>query len=838
MRVFVGSRFIFAFTAAVALGLATPADAQGLSDARSGAAFSNTQTAAVDDATALFVNPAGLGAVSGFELGAGYASRFRGVGFDHVGDGSAALSGPLGTVAAGFTFDTPSQGAPSWRTSIGAGLQLDEGVLVGASLHSINGVTATVDLGTQLRLGRGVAVGLVGEALGSTANAARMGLSLRPIDEVLTLGVDARFKPGAGDATQAFLGGSFTPGLTARLHVGGVVFGLGTELHNLGGIGPLTATATAMVQLDLDHVGVALQGGAEGLGDDVINSVVGARGRLSSTQWDSLLPASGRWLELRLAGDGGVVDDDDSLWDTLFGETPTATRVLTALDNAADDPGIEGVFVRLEGLSMGFGSAAELRASIVRLRAMGKKVAIYMVGGDDVDAWVASAADRVWLTPSSGLSVDGVRGRLVYLRDALGRIGIAAEAVSAGRYKSAPRTFTHTEPSPEELEVEASLLDGAYNALVQGLAEGRHKSEDEIKAAIDLGGLSAPEALERGLVDALAYPDEVGDLLAAFAGRERLTTERRFIDVSPKRERWGQAARIAVVPVTGTIQMGRSGGGLFSGNNAGADDVVEAINAAAGDDSVVAIVLRIDSPGGDALASDLMWRAAMRARDKKPLIASMGDVAASGGYYVASAAHAIFAEENTITGSIGVFGLLFNAEGLLGDLGVRSVELKRGALPGPDLFRGVTDEERARLQQSVNATYERFLDAVVTGRGAERVTKDKLRELAEGRVWTGAQALQHALVDEQGSIIDALRLARERAGLTATEEIELAIFTGKDDLPGLGALGGVMGAAFGLPRAEAMQQAARLLFGDPALAELAATSNGRTLVLAPSITVR
>lgn len=834
MRASVGPRFLV-----LALLASTGANAQGLSESRSDVLLPNSQAAAVDDATAIFINPAGLGAITGGELDAGYASRFRGVGFDHAVDGTAALNGPLGTIAAGFTWSSPDLGIPTWRTSIAAGLQLDESVLIGAALHSINGATATVDLGTQLRLGRGVAIGLVGESLGSTAQAIRMGLSLRPIDELLTVGVDARFKPAPFDSpAQAILGGTFVPGLTARLHLGGFVLGLGAELQNFAGIGPITATATALLEVNLDHVGVGVQGGAEGIGDDVINSVVGVRGRLSTTSWASLLPPSGRWLELRLAGDGSVVDDDESLWDALFGDTPSATRVLTALDNAADDESVEGVFLRLEGLSMGFGTAAELRAAIVRLRSTGKKVAIYMVGGDDVDAWVASAADRVWLTPSSGLGIDGVRGRLVYLRDVLGRVGIAAEAVSAGRYKSAPRTFTHIEPSPEELEVETALLDGAYNALVKGLAEGRNKTEDEIKATIDLGGLSASEALERGIVDGLAYPDEVGDLLAEFAGRERLSTERRFFNQAPKRERWGQAARIAVVPVTGTIQMGRSGGGLFSGANAGADDVVEAINAAAEDDSVVAIVLRIDSPGGDAFASDLMWRAAMQARAKKPLIASMGDVAASGGYYVASAANAIFAEENTITGSIGVFGLLFNAEGLIGDLGVRSVELKRGALPGPDLFRGVTDEERARLQQSVDATYERFLDAVVAGRGENRVTKDKLRELAEGRVWTGQQALEHALVDEQGSIIDAVRRARDLAGLTATEEIELAIFSGKNDLPGLGALGGVMSAALGLPRAEAMQQAARLLFGDPAMAELATTSNGKALVLAPSISVR
>jgi protease-4 len=823
----------------VATVFAGPGLAQGLSDPRSGALLPNPQAAAVDDATALFVNPAGLGAVRGFELGAGYANRFLGLGADQVVDGVAAIAGPLGTLAAGASMVFPASGGSRLLTSLGGGLQLDDSVLVGLAMHSLEGAIPTWDLGTQLRLHRAVAVGAVGEGLGSAASSVRAGLSLRPLDELLTIGVDARFKPAPfDDPGQAIIGGAFTPGLHARLRLGGVVIGAGAELQNLGGLGPVSATATALLQIDLDRVGVALQGGAAGIGADVTSSLVGVRGRFSTTAWPSVLPATGRWLELRLAGDGGVVDESDNLWEALFSDPPNALQVLAALDNAVDDDSVEGVLLRFEGLRLGFGTAAELRGAITRLRGAGKKVAVYLVAGEDLDAWIASAADRVWLAPSGGLAVDGVRARMIYLADALGRLGITAEAVSAGRYKSAPRTFTHTEPSPEELEVEAALLDGAYDALVRGLAEGRGRTPEQIKATIDLGGLSAPEALAEGLVDALAYPDEVGGLLAELAGRDRLRTEQKLFDDGPKVERWGGSPRIAVVPVIGTIQMGRARGGLFSDDGAGADDIVDAINKAAADDSVVAIVLRIDSPGGDALASDLIWRAAMLARDKKPVIASMGDVAASGGYYVAAAAHHILAGENTITGSIGVFGLLFNAEGLIGDLGVRSVEQQRGALPGPDLFRGTTDEERARLQQSVDATYERFLEAVVRGRGEEKITKEALREVAEGRVWTGAQALDRKLVDGQGSIIDALRLARERAGLGANEEITLAVFSGKNDLPLLGALGGAVSTALGLPRADRLKVAAHLLFGDPAMAELATSSAGKPLVLAPAMSVR
>ena len=837
---------VFALVALAVLSVSSNAFAQGLSDARSGSVLPNPQAAAVDDATSLMVNPAGLGAVRGVELQGGWFGKNDGLNFDHVGDATLAVNTFFGTIAGGLGVVSPFSGATQMRSSLALGLQLDPAILIGAAVHSVGAAggigVVSYDIGTQLRFGRAVALGVVGERLGGYGAALRVGLSLRPLNELLTIGIDARLKPAElPDFGQAISAGSIIPGINARLRLGGVVLGVGAEVLNLGGIGNVDVAATGLVQFDFGHFGIAGQGGVFGLGQDVLTSGGGVRARASTVPWASMFSPSGRWLSLHLTSDGGLVDSDESIWDTLFGEAPSATWVLAALDNAVTDPSVEGVVLRFEGLALGFGRAAELRGAITRLRAAGKKVGVYMVSGDDVDAWVASAADEVWLAPSGSLAIDGVRARMIYLADVLARIGISAEAVSAGRYKSAPRTFTHSEPSPEEIEVENALLDGVYSALVDGLATGRDLTPDEVKAIIDLGGLSAQEALDKKLVDSLAYADEVPFLVGALAGRpgERVQGEEDFINAQIKTDRWDVPQRIAIVPITGSIQMGRASRSLLGGEGgAGADDIVDAITAAADDPGVVAIVLRIDSPGGDALASDLMWRAAMLAREKKPVIASMGDVAASGGYYVAAAANEIFAEPNTVTGSIGVFGLMFNGESLANDLGVRSYEIKRGARPGPDLLRGATDEELERLQVSVDHTYERFLDAVVAGRGENRMNKDKLRGIAEGHVWTGAQALEHKLIDREGSIVDALRLARERAGFAADAEIGLAVFTGKNELPGLADLGGMVSVATGLPKAEALAFAAKLLFVDPELAAFAAQSEGKPLVLAPTIEVR
>lgn len=832
--------------------------AQGLVDPRSGTTLPYAQSAAVDDATALFTNPAGLANITGLELQSGFQLRPPGAGGLPPGlsnfDAGGAFSGFLGTGSAGVGLTLPDGRAPVLRTSLGYGAALDDGFFVGAALHGLTPLDGsaggmTFDLGTQIRPARFLALGLVAENLGAKTVGAfgpglRAGISLRPLEELLTIGVDARVVPSAAtDAGVALQTASFTPGINARLRLGGVVVGGGASIDNLiGGSStlPVAVTVGGLLQFDLEHLGMTFLGGATGVGGDNVGADFGLRSRFSSATWPSFLPDTDRWLEFRLTGDGIPVRDDDNLWKTLFDDPPNATWVLAALDNAVDDPSVTGIVLRFEGLSLGFGKAADLRAAITRLRAAGKKVGVYMVSGDDVDAWIASAADRVWLAPTGGLGVDGVRAQMVYVGEALHRIGISAEAVSAGRYKSAPRTFTHSEPSAEELEVEGDLLDGAYNALVKGLADGRSLEESDVRDIIDLGGLSAQEALEKGLVDALAYDDELPALISELAERpgERVFVERRFLERELRTQRWDNPPRIAIIPISGTIQMGSSAGGLFGGDGAGSDDVVEAIRAAAAAPDVVAIVLRIDSPGGDALASDLMWRAAMVAREKKPVIASMGDVAASGGYYVAAAANEILAQENTITGSIGVFGLMFNGERLADDLGINAVEVSRGARPGPNLLRGTTEAERERLQESVDATYERFLDAIITGRGSDRLTKDALREIAEGRVWTGAQAKERALVDAQGGLLDALRVARERAGLAPDAKVALALFSGDDELPGLSELGGVVSVALGLPRPQAMQMAARLLFGDPELASLVVQSEGRPLTLGPSVQVR
>ena len=815
------------FSAAVlALAVAVPSAAQGLPDARTGQVLPQGHAAHVDDAFALDVNPAGLAFVDAFVFDGGYTGRL--LSGEHDGRAALALSIFDGVAIGGgggillLPADLPVvHGAVGGAFRVGRVLSLGAAGRALQPLRPGGRTDLRLDLGTQLRPARFVALGAGVEDLFArtpTAPALRLGASFRPFAEWVTLGFDVRARPGSRDPTAAAFatGATVEPGASVRVDVGGFAATLG------GSVGPAGIVAAGLpawsahlgVEVNAEHVGATLLGGAASTRGGAAGSVDPAGGafvRVSGAEWPSVMPADRRWLKVALVGPGVPRDDDDSLFDDLFGEQPSPEIVRAILDNATEDPDVEGVVLRLEDLSLGWGPAAELRASIERLRAADKKVVVHLDSGEDVDVFVASAADKVYLSPSGGLALDGLQVVMTYLGETLSRVGVTVHAVAAGDYKSAPRAFTADAPSPEELEVQNAILDGTYAALTTAVATGRGLTVDEVKAIVDLGGLTADEALEKKLVDGLAYEDELEDLIEALAGHP-VRLEERLPEDETRYVRWDEPAQVALVPVLGDIRMGRSDPGLpgLVGISAGAEDVVQAIDDARRDPAVKAIVLRIDSPGGDALASDLIWRAVLRARDEKPVIASMGEVAASGGYYIAAGAKEIFAEPGTITGSIGVFTMFVDASGLADDLGVRTYELQRGARTGPTMFRGPSPDEAARVKEHVEDTYERFLDAVAKGRGMD---KEKVRAVAGGRVWLGSEAKERGLVDATGGVVEALDRARALAELPKDEPVVLSVRTGK--------AGGMLGLGRFLLRAQRDGGAARVargvaqVLGDP-----------------------
>lgn len=800
----------------------TSAYAQGLDDATSGVVGPLPQAAAVDDGFAQWTNPAGLAYVDALQLVGAYSGHLGALPRDaYLGQVSLSLWDGFVLSTGGGLHLRPIAQAPSyghWNAS--AAWRMDRLFSLGASWSRVStgdpndDVIEHTTLGAQLRPASWLSLGAVMEGLGARDNGLlandirgiRLGISTRPLGDGWTLGLDVRARPGANSWLQsaAFEDATWTSALHTTIRLGGFALTGGASLRSLSFAGTPDVQFGIGIQTDTRHFGVAASGGS----DTNQQHLAQVFGRASLESFPTLFPAGEDWVKLTLVGDGVPAQNPNDLLERFFAPDISPTTVLATLERAAEDPGIGGVVLRVRNLSLGWGRLAEFRALLQHLRARGKRSIVYLETASDGDIYLASAADRVLLSPAGGVDLNGLQLVMTYYGSGLRRVGIQAEAISAGEFKNAPKTFLADEPSEAELLVENAILDGIFADMVSGIATGRNLATDEVEDLIDKGGLTAAEALEAKLVDGVMHWDQIREHIQEWTGK-RPWFDESYLEQSRVLTSWQEPKRIAVIPIEGVIQMGRSGGGMFGTGeqSVGADDIVEALEAAANDSNVVAVVLRINSPGGDALASDLIWRAAMRAREEKPVVASMGDVAASGGYYIAAGAQEIFAENNTLTGSIGVYSLYFHVEELLSDLGISTFELSRGALPGPTLYRAPSTEERKRIQDLVDNTYERFLTAIRTGRDIE---EDALREVAEGRVWLGADALKHRLVDHLGGLNAALKRAKELAGLDAAERPEISILNhGNETLPRIRT---AVQAWMGLSPSAAEIQALRSLF--------------------------
>jgi protease-4 len=788
------------------------AGAQGLPDATLGAVAPDAQSAAVNDGYAFLSNPAGLAGVERFQLVSGYSGRFSVIPEDHfhLGLASRAFGDVILGGQVGWVVAPPGARAGLFRSTGALAIDAAQSVRFGARVHGITPLRAGAetdvvwDLGLQLRPSSWLSIGLEAETLGAArplAPGARAGISLRPFGEVLTLGVDTRVTAGSDDwFSTAFWSGPVSPAVNARLDLGGFAIAAGATLRDALSPGPDVEVGVSLI-VDGRHAGATIAGGWR-TNEQLVGGVFG---RVSSEAFKSVSTSGREWIGLTLTGPG-VPEQRESGLSAIFSSGVPPERVLAALERASRDPAVEGVALRLRGLSLGWGRAAELRAAIKTLRAAGKRVVVHMDVANDRDLFLATAADQVFVSPAAYLNIDGLRVELVYFREVLEKLGIRAQAFVAGDYKSGPRPLTHSGPSPEELEVQNALLDALYGSLVTAIVEGRGVSEQDAKAALDQGGLTPDEALERKLVDDLLYVDELAERLSGDLGHD-VRFRGDYLDRVPHSDRWKEPPRIAIVPVVGEIRLGASGSDLFSGQVVGADDVVAALERVGSDPTIKAVVLRVDSPGGDALASDLIWRAVRRVQEKKPVIASMGDVAASGGYYVAAGAKEIYAEPETITGSIGVYSVMLEGSRLADDFGLRTHELKRGARPGGTNLRPFTAEESDRAQAQVDAMYARFQLAIRDGRD---IDAEALAAVAGGRVWMGGKAKEIGLVDELGGVLAAISRARTLAELDEAESQVVVVTTAGGDLSPLD----LMSRALGPGKGEA-RRLLRLLVGDP-----------------------
>ena len=494
----------------------------------------------------------------------------------------------------------------------------------------------------------------------------------------------------------------------------------------------------------------------------------------------------------------GTFEDVPANPDPLFGSlTENFKAKLDRIKKAKNDASVKGLYLQIDGAAIGWSQLDELSKTIADFRASGKKVFAFVEQGELKDYLLALAADEICLPESSWLMLNGLHTEVMFYKDLFDKIGVQADMLQMGDAKTAAEPFTRTKLSDASRKQLQGVLDDRFDHdIVDRIVKARAAKKltaEQVQKLIDRGPYSAKAAAAAGLIDRVAYAGPFQDSFKEVLKTDKVTVSRNYgqerreeLDLSspfalfkllaPPKPSSSSKPKVAVIYASGEIVTGKSSSSFMGGSTCGSITMIEAIRQAENDKTVKAIVLRVDSPGGSALASDLMW--SELAWSKKPVIASMSDVAASGGYYISMAAKKIYAEPGTLTGSIGVVGGKLSLGGVFAKVGLTTDVLSRGANAGIfSTTRGFSPSEREAMTALMRETYDQFLDKAIEGRqkAGKQMTKDELVKIAGGRVWTGRQALANHLIDEIGSLDDAIKEAAKLANMTSGKEPELLL---------------------------------------------------------------
>ena len=493
--------------------------------------------------------------------------------------------------------------------------------------------------------------------------------------------------------------------------------------------------------------------------------------------------ASNSVLVLKVEGQLPDHTNADEYSSRLFGGEPNSlSDLLLQLRKAKADKRVGAVLLDVRMLGAGWAKADEIRDAVAEFRKSGKPIYAYMEFGSDKEYYVATAAERVYLPPIGDLFVNGLAAEAMHFKGTFDKLGIYWDAYQIAEYKTGPEAFTRKDMSEGEREQLNSLLDEIFNRYVGQVAEARRKSVEDVRALVDEAPHNARASHEAGLIDGALYREEVeGELKKRLGYKEdeklRKVSGAEYRRVSATSLGLNRGEAVAVVFASGPIEPGRSNDGSFGGDQTvGSDTVVKAINDARDNKEIKAIVLRVDSPGGVTYPSDLIWKAVEEAKKKKPVVVSMSDLAASGGYYISMGANRIVAQPLTLTGSIGVYAYKPVVKEFYDWIGVSSEYLLRGKNAG--LYRETekfTPEERAKFEGSMrNFYFNQFLPKVAEGRKLQSV--EAAHEVARGRVWTGAQGKERGLVDEFGGLDRAVEVAKELAKIPADKGVRRVVY--------------------------------------------------------------
>jgi len=711
--------------------------------------------ASPDNALGVALNPSALGALESWSLTYSHVAAAADTSQPDRYDGLFFAS-PLGealSIGGGLEFARARDGSAADQNGLFLGAALSRGRVwsLGTSWHVRKPLVDaagihTADIALSLRPSTTLAVSLIGRDLAAgdrelgTRTLRESGLlavALRPLgDDRLGLELagrtDASGELGLRMAAQGML-----PGI-GRLAAAGEM----TEID-----GRQRWTVSAGIDFRLGMVSVAPAAHVGEVGEDV--------------GWSLLADVHGRPRP--------GVPGPRTVWKVpLRGlGSRRILSVMRTLEQALHDPRVQGVVLVPEGAGLGLAGAQELRLVIAALEQANKPVYCYLQSASGAEYYACAGARRVAIDPAGSVRLMGLGGASLYFGELLRNVGLRADFVRIGTYKGAPEQYTNEASSAPIREVRTALLDGAYRRLTNDLSGDLGLAEGAVKQLIDRGPFLAEEAVREKLASTAIDAHELeNDGRRVFGERARIGAPRTL----PRDPRFGPTGQVGVVVIDGTIVDGENVDvPFFDVHMSGGRTVAAAIDKLAGDRRIRAIVLRIDSPGGAVMASDQIWRAVRRARAKKPVIASMGDVAASGGYYAASAADEIWASPSTITGSIGIFYGKVDVAQLAARIGVGVEHDTRGAHAAADsFFRPFTDDERAALADKLRIWYRQFLERVAEGRKLDIARVDAL---ARGRVYSGDQAHALGLVDHLGGFLSALARARELAHLGIESEL-------------------------------------------------------------------
>ena len=481
------------------------------------------------------------------------------------------------------------------------------------------------------------------------------------------------------------------------------------------------------------------------------------------------------YLQITLGGSLPEYNPSDALSEYIRGSSLDLKKIRQSLKMAEVDDRIKGVVLNIGFLRTGFAKLAELHQLIEKFQVSGKKVYAYFDYGLTRDYYLASVCDSIFMAPGGTLLITGIAAEMTFYKGLLSKIGVEADFEHVGEYKNAPDMYTRQTMSDYQKEVIDDILDSRYNHLIQAISKNRGIGLEKIRYLIEeVSGFTPEEAMQENLVDGIKYIDEVKDLLKGNLKRISRISASEYALVNPASVGLEGEKRIAVIYCTGTMMGGEDGSDPVFGRTMGANRVIRDVNRAAQSSSIKAIILRINSPGGSSLAADEIWHAIAEAQKEKPVIASISDMGASGGYYIALGADTILAQNLSLVGSIGVYAGKFSLRNLYKKIELNNVYIKRGKNSGIfSLGSKFTDSERKVIQRMISDFYFKFVMKVAENRNR---TYEEIDQVARGRVWNGLKGIDIHLIDMIGGLDEAVDIAKDLADIEDETSIRLIYF--------------------------------------------------------------